>query len=245
MLRMKTQYDDLERLLELRQALSYMIVHDLRNPLAAIVSYSNLLLSCEQLGPLTPAQRRMLERSGRAAEFMLRMVNDLLDVAKVEAGHLHLDLAPCNLAEVAREVVELATPLAQAKAIELTLTSPLHVGVMADADKLQQVLQNLVSNALKFSPRSSPVRVTVELDAGQAILSVIDRGVGIPADEQGRLFQPFGKTSVRPTGGESSCGLGLAIARKIVEGHGARLEVHSQVGQGSTFRVIMAAQPPA
>lgn len=224
-----------------------MAAHDLRNPLGSIVGYLRLVLESEHLGPLSEKQRKMLEKSTTAADFMLRLLDDLLDVSKVESGRLHLQLGTLDLAHLALQVVDIMRHAGERKGIGLTYEGPPELLCVGDSDKLQQVLQNLVSNALKFSSGGTQVRVALERRDPEVTLAVIDQGPGIPLAEQAQLFEPFHRASVRPTGGEKSTGLGLAITRKIVEGHGGRIELESQPGHGSTFRVVLPSElvPPA
>lgn len=237
---------ELHQLNQEKNELLGIAAHDLRNPLAAISSYFQLLLETDFLGPLTERQRRVLEKSSGTADFMLRLLNNLLDVSKVESGRLNLQLGTLDLARLALQVVDLTRLAGQQKGIELTYEGPPELLVVGDCDKLQQVLQNLLSNAVKFSPGGTSVRLVLERTEREAVLAVVDQGPGIPLAEQDRLFEPFHRTSVKPTGGERSTGLGLAISRKIVEGHGGRIEVDSQPGRGSTFRIVLPSElvPP-
>jgi two-component system sensor histidine kinase/response regulator len=174
---------------------------------------------------LEVADRFILSSSG----FMLRLLENLLDVSQIEAGELRLDRRPTDLAAVVARNVDLNRVVAAAKQIEVRLR----------ADRMEQVLNNLVSNAVKFSRPGTAVEVRVERRAGEVVLSVADQGEGIPPDEVDRLFKRFSRTSVRATGGEKSTGLGLVIAKQVVDGHGGRIWVESVVGEGSTFSVAL------
>jgi signal transduction histidine kinase len=136
--------------------------------------------------------------------------------------------------------------LAAKKHIHLTFDAPdsLDLTLEADGPKLEQVLNNLIGNALKFSPPGAGVEVRLVRDGDRAVVSVRDQGPGIPAAEVGKLFRFFQKTSVRSTGGERSSGLGLAIARKIVEGHGGAIWVETEAGRGSTFSFALPLTAP-
>jgi len=238
---------ELHQLNQEKNELLGIAAHDLRNPLSAISGYFQLLLESDFLGPLTEKQRRVLEKSSGTADFMLRLLNDLLDVSKVNSGRLKLQLGTLDLAQLTLQVVDVMRVAAEGKSIDLTYEGPPKLLCVGDSDKLQQVLQNLISNALKFSHRDTRVRVVLERREREAVLSVVDQGQGIPEAEQARLFEPFHRASVRPTGGEKSTGLGLAITRKIVEGHGGRIELESAPGHGSTFRFVLPSElvPPA
>lgn len=238
---------DLALLNEQKNQLLGIAAHDLRNPLAAVSMFSGLLLS-ESPGPVTEKQRDILHRIRGASKFMGLLVNDLLDVAQIESGKLRLDLQTTDLNDLARDNVEVNRMFAEEKAIELRFDSsgePLMRRL--DRFKMEQVLNNLVGNAIKFSPRGTRISVRLRAEGDADLLEVADQGPGIPPDEINSLFQPFGRTSVTATGGERSTGLGLAIVRKIVEGHGGTVHVDSVVGQGSTFVVTLprTAAPPA
>ena len=230
---------ELSRLNEEKNQFLGMAAHDLRNPLGAVTTYSELLL--EEAGPtLTPEQVEFVTTIKSLSTFMLRLVNDLLDVSKIEAGKLDLELEDADLAALVQRNLKLNMSLAQRKAIRIVFaTGPEPVNVSVDPGKIEQVLTNLVTNAVKFSQPGTTVTVRLWPDNGEARLSVGDQGPGIPAAEVEKLFRPFQRTSVKSTGGESSTGLGLAIVRKIVEGHRGRIWVESTVGRGSTFHVAL------
>lgn len=216
-----------------------MAAHDLRNPLGVIMSYAKFLDRMAG-AKLDAKERQFVAQIGKSSQFMLRLLEDLLDVSQIESGRLNLAKAPTDLAALVKNNIELNRVLAGAKdiAIELALPEALPP-VDIDATKIEQVLNNLVSNALKYSHPGTRVRVSLEAAQGAAVLSVRDQGQGIPADELSKLFQAFSKTTVKSTAGEKSTGLGLAITRRIVEGHGGRIGVESRVGEGSTFSVSL------
>lgn len=230
------------RLVELdaqRSAVLGVVAHDLRNPIGVVLGYARLLRR-ERFGPCTEAQAGVLERMERSCDGMLGMVNDLLDAAAIEAGQVRLQPVPVDLKRWLPEVIEAERLLASAKqsTIELAVQGPLPAIVM-DPGRMGQVLSNLLSNAVKFSPGGAVVRVSARVREAAVEIAVADQGPGVPADELPRLFQPFGRTSVRPTAGEPSTGLGLAICRKIAEAHGGTVRVESTVGRGSTFIVSL------
>jgi signal transduction histidine kinase len=226
---------DLERLNEQKNRMLGMAAHDLRTPLGVIQSYSEFLAD-EAGEALNADQREFVAVIKATSEFMLRMVTDILDVATIEAGRLRLDRAPTDLAHLIRHNITLNRVLAARKGITVDLDPiPALPLIAVDAGKIEQVLNNLVSNAVKFSSRGSAVRVRLTESAGFVTVAVSDQGPGIPAEDLSKLFKPFGTASVRGTAGEQSTGLGLAIVRNIVEGHGGRIWLDSEVGRGSTF----------
>ncbi|MDQ3212803.1 MAG: ATP-binding protein [Acidobacteriota bacterium] len=209
--------------------------HDLRNPLGVVLSYSAFLES--EIGEtLTIQQREFLVSIREASEFMLRMVTDLLDVSAIEAGELRLERAPTDLAALVRRTVSRNSIFAVRKriAVEMALAPGLPP-LSIDAGKIEQVMNNLIGNAVKFSHQNT--RIDVSLNVGPAFVTVAvrDQGQGIPESDVPKLFKPFSRTSVRATGGEQSTGLGLAIVRNIIEGHGGQIRVESTVSKGSTF----------
>ncbi len=212
-----------------------MAAHDLRSPLGVILVYSEFL-EAEAGSVLSDEQREFVTIIKDTSEFMLRLVNDLLDVSTIEAGQLQLDRHPTDLAQLIRRNVTLNGVLAARKQITVELGRPPVLPPMSvDAGKIEQVLNNLISNAVKFSHAGTAVQVRVTATDDFATVAVQDQGQGIPAADLPKLFKPFGKTSVRGTAGEQTTGLGLAIVRRIVEGHGGRIWVDSEVGKGSTF----------
>lgn len=216
-----------------------MAAHDLRNPLAAVIGFSAFLERGSH-GPLTDHQRVFVERIKASSEFMLHLVNDLLDVTRIESGHLALDVKEVDLVVLIQGTVLLNRMLASEKGIEITMASdrPAQPAVV-DARRLEQVLNNLLTNAIKFSHSETTIAVALEVTDAHALVSVRDRGQGIPADELAKLFQPFGVTSVKGTRGEKSTGLGLLIAKKVVDAHEGRIWVESERGVGSTFFVSL------
>ncbi|MBN9689276.1 MAG: hypothetical protein J0M24_03475 [Verrucomicrobia bacterium] len=175
---------------------------------------------------------------------MLHLVSDLLDVSSIESGELKLNRQPADLVRLIEHNVTLNRVLASRKRIDLVFNAPPAAPVLTfDAGKIEQVLNNLISNALKFSHSGTRVIVRSEFTPQSVTVSVRDQGQGIPAADLARLFKPFSKASVRSTAGEPSTGLGLAIVRRIVESHGGRIWVESIVGQGSTFIFTLPVSP--
>jgi len=232
---MEAKNRELARLGELKNRFIGIAAHDLRTPLTAVIGYSEVLLDQGAGG----RDREMLKRIQRAGEFMLRLVNDLLDLSAIEAGSIRLDLAPTDLLALSRSSVELHATLAAPKriAVELLADGPLFARV--DEVKLEQVLSNLVGNAVKFSAPGTRVLVSLRRDGALARFAVEDQGPGIPAGELERMFEPFQTTSVKSTAGEKSTGLGLAIVKKIVTAHGGAIRAESEVGRGTTFHFAL------
>lgn len=226
---------ELAELNEQKNRLLGMAAHDMRNPLGAIRTYAEFL-EAEVADKLNDEQREFVTTIKEQSDFMLNLISDLLNVSAIEAGQLNLDRQPADLVRFIQRVVKLNDVLAAKKGIAVQFDAPTTPCELSfDASKIEQVLNNLISNALKFSHRGTNVRVRLVCDPLMVTLAVQDEGQGIPAKDLSKLFQPFSKTSVRTTDGEESTGLGLAIVRRIVEGHGGRIWVESEVGKGSTF----------
>ncbi len=226
---------ELEKVNEQKNRLLGMAAHDLRNPLGVIHAYAEFL-EAEASDVLTAEQREFVITIKDTSDFMLKMVTDLLNVSAIEAGLLELDRQPADLARLIQRSVTLNGVLASKKEIALDFDSLGTIPTLSfDAGKIEQVLNNLISNAIKFSHRGTRVRILLASTNQVVTVSVRDQGQGIPAEEFPKLFIPFSSLSVRPTAGEQSTGLGLAIVHRIVEGHGGRIWIESEVGKGSTF----------
>jgi len=211
--------------------------HDLRSPLGVILSYSEFLES-EAADVLDAEQRNFVAAIRTTSQFMLRLLDDLLDVSQIEAGQLNLDLQPTDLVALLRRNIGLNRVLAARKRIDLHFKPAAEtLPLVADAAKIEQVLNNLIGNAVKFSPPGAAVTVRLGMTGAVATIVVDDQGPGIPPADLPKLFKPFSRTSVRPTAGEKCTGLGLVIVRRIVAGHGGEVRVESEVGRGSRFIV--------
>jgi signal transduction histidine kinase len=185
-------------------------------------------LSPEELYPLLNDIREQ-------ARHMLTLLNDLLDVTQIEAGRLDLRLEPVSMDRFLADAVRAHVQMAAPKGTRVLLVSAPAGTAQADPRRLRQVLDNLVSNAVKYSPPGSTVRVTAERTRSGWRVNVQDEGPGITPEDRPLLFQHFARLSAQPTGGEKSTGLGLAITRRVVEAHGGQIGVDSQPGQGATF----------
>jgi len=209
--------------------------HELRTPLTSILGYLEAVLDGDA-GELQSDQRRFLGIIDRNARRLLRLVDDLLVVARADAGRLGLEPERIDLGQLALECAMGARPAAEERGIVLTVDAE-PVPVHGDRTRLCEVVDNLISNALKFTPRDGRVALRARSRRGQALLEVADTGMGIPVAEQGRLFERFYRTSAAQAAAIQGTGLGLAISKMIVEAHGGRVEVESRDGAGATFRV--------
>ena len=213
------------------------VSHELRTPLNAIIGLADLLL-LEGGDPLTERQRDYLRGVGQSGRHLLTMVNDILDLAKIEAGKHELDVAIVPTGEALLEAVSLLKPLAHHRGIELVAdVEPDTPAVRADPVRLRQILYNLISNAVKFTNRDGAVRVSARTDTRGVAIRVADTGVGIAPENMSRLFHEFIQLDLpsgeRPTG----TGLGLALTKRLVDMHGGTIDVTSRLGFGTTFTV--------
>ena len=213
--------------------------HELRTPLNAIGGYAQLL-ELGVHGAMSEPQLETVGRMQRAQQHLLRLINDVLDHARIESGHVEYALANVDVAELVASVMPLVEP--QMTAAGITAASFVDQGlqVRADRDKLQQILINLLTNAVKFTPSGGTVRIVAAGDADddRVLLSVADSGIGIPADKVERVFEPF--VQVDSGRKRQGTGLGLAISRDLARGMGGDLTARSELGRGSTFTIALA-----
>lgn len=227
--------DELERLNALKDDFLGMAAHDLRNPLGVISLWTESLLA-EALGEMSDEQKKAGEVILKHTDAMLALINDLLDIAAIESGKVTLDWKTGPVEAVVKEIAESNQILAEKKGIVLTYEAADAIPqVRFDPRRIEEVLRNLVSNAIKFTPQKGAIRVKVSCDGKFVRVEVADTGCGIPPQEKQKLFQKFQKLSTKPTAGERGTGLGLAIVKKLVELHGGEVGVDSEVGKGSTF----------
>ncbi len=213
-----------------------MVAHDLRNPLATVRGLAEFLRDDGKDGKLTTDQIDLVENIYSVSQSMLEMVNELLDLSVIESGELKIHPKPVSLTEVLERSVTLNNINAAKKGSHINLKSvDLPAQLNVDGPKIKQVIDNLITNAIKFSPPNSSVSVEASQTAADCTVAVLDNGPGIPEDEMHKLFKDFSQTSVAPTAGEKSTGLGLAICRKIIEAHGGTIRANNRPGGGCTF----------
>ena len=216
-----------------------MAAHDLRNPLASIRGLAEFLRD-GVVGPLAPDQLDLINTIHTASQSMLRMVNELLDVATIESGELKVLPANHNFCELIEKCVYLANIDAAKKNTHIDFVRPPNAPTAwIDAAKMQQVVDNLLNNAVKYSPPGSKITAEYRWNTSEFSFGVKDQGPGIPEGERDKLFKDFGRLSVQPTGGEKSTGLGLAICRKIVDAHHGTIVAENLAAGGCEFRVTL------
>ncbi|HEX2676575.1 MAG TPA: ATP-binding protein, partial [Polyangiales bacterium] len=211
--------------------------HELRTPLNAIGGYAQLL-ELGIRGPVTDQQRRDLERIQRSQTYLLSLINDVLNFAKIESGHLTVDLEDVLVNDLLNGTSDFVRPQLRERGLAFTtrLCEPT-VRVRADREKVQQILLNLLSNALKFTLSGGEITLSCTMRDGAAVVSVRDTGRGIAAEKLGSIFEPFVQVDRRFKREQEGIGLGLAISRELARAMGGDLTVESAEGAGSTFEL--------
>jgi signal transduction histidine kinase/CheY-like chemotaxis protein len=238
--RLAATNDALQRASEAKSDFLASMSHELRTPLATVIGFSSLMRDEPGDGESVTVPREWVEHVHSSGEHLLGLINDVLDLSKVEAGRLELDLHRFNLGLAVSELVGGMRPLADRKGVALHAD----VGFLeltADRGRLRQVLYNLVSNAIKFTPSGGRVEISASRDGPEVRLVVADTGIGIAPDDHERVFREFqqvGDAEARQEG----TGLGLALTRRLVEAHRGRIELDSAPGQGSRFTVVLPAE---
>ena len=240
---LKENYEQLRRLEELRDNLVHMIVHDLRSPLTGISGFLDLALALEK-ETLTEDGLEYLQTAKRSTKAVIDMVSAVLDVSKIEAGEMKLHLAECDLVRMAADLMSGMQSLKEEREMILD-APPAPVTVVADGDLLLRVIQNLLGNALKFTPSDGWIRLGIEPDENRVCVRVRDNGPGIPAEYRERIFEKFGQVEARANGQKHSTGLGLTFCKLAVEAHGGSIGVESEIGKGSTFWFMLPKDGPA
>ncbi|MFA7287518.1 MAG: HAMP domain-containing sensor histidine kinase [Melioribacteraceae bacterium] len=229
---------ELAELNNLKNQFLGMAAHDLRNPLGIIFSYSEFLE--EEKDDFTPEQFQFIKHINSLSLHMLNLVTDILDVTAIESGMVTLNYVELDILSLVSSIVMLNKAISDKKLINLRFHSDeKSILISVDKDKIDQVVTNLITNAVKYSNSNTEVLVEVIKNTTEIIISVKDQGQGIEKNELNLLFKPFQKTSTKSTGGEKSTGLGLFIAKKIIEAHRGNIKVESDFGKGSTFTISL------
>jgi len=216
--------------------------HDLRNPLAALRGFIDVV-DHGLIGDLDLRAQRLLRCMSRSIDYMTRLVDGLVDFSAIESGHLSIDLQPIDLGLLVEESIAIQRLAAGRKAVTLVVDCPADLGLVnVDPAKFEQVVHNLVGNAVRYSPEGGDVRVAVSRIGDHVVLSVDDDGPGIADDQRHTVFMPFVRGEQAPREGSHSdkgVGLGLAIVKRIIEGHGGTIRVDSAPGTGTRFTVAV------
>ena len=239
--------DQNERLLELDRLKDEFVAtasHELRTPLTSISGYLDMSLDPAE-GPLSPTREAQLRIVQRNADRLTILVDQLLFLARADSHPLELDRQRVDLDGLLNEAAESARPAAQGKKISFQIETEQAAWVLADRPQLVRVVENLVANAVKFTPEGGSVQLTAYREGDTAVLEVTDTGVGIPEAEQADLFKRFFRGTDAIEKASAGSGLGLAISQVIAEAHGSTIEVESSPGAGSTFRLALPLAPAA
>jgi signal transduction histidine kinase len=216
--------------------------HELRTPLSSIRALTQLLLD-RMDGPLTPEQERQVAFIASAAGDLSELVNDLLDLAKIEAGKVEVTMAPIGIGEMFSALKGMLRPLTRHSTVELVFVEPAPTTLVSDEGKVTQILRNFISNALKFTEQGKVVVELVDEAEGRITLAVTDSGIGISPENQQLIFEEFSQIEHPLQRRAKGTGLGLPLCRKLATLLGGEVEVHSAEGQGSTFYLRLPAVP--
>ncbi len=216
--------------------------HELRTPLNSIIGFSDLLDE-QTAGPLTQKQERFVAHIKQSSRHLLALIDDILDLSKIEAGRLELKYEHFPMSIATAEVLSTVRPLAAAKRIELDVELSEDLTLFADRVRLKQVLYNLLTNAIKFTPPEGRVHLVAKSNESLLCVSVVDTGIGIPKAEQESIFEAFHQLPAPTQGVREGTGLGLSITKLLVEQHGGEIWVESEPGKGSRFDFIIPMLP--
>ncbi|RKU38666.1 hypothetical protein C6496_05430 [Candidatus Poribacteria bacterium] len=236
-------FDDITREKEIDQMKSdfiSLVSHELRTPLTSIIGFVSFILD-GKAGAINDRQRNSLARVQRQSKRLAALINDLLDISRIESGRIQMDRAPISLLEIVRQRIEEIRPQADEKSIQMSLTAPESVPqILGDEARIGQVFTNLIGNAIKFTPDNGEVNVKVEADGNLLHVEVIDTGPGIPAEERQKIFDKFYQLSDISTRQQGGSGLGLSISKSIIEAHGGKLWIDDgNQGKGSNFQFVL------
>jgi two-component system, sensor histidine kinase and response regulator len=241
--RLQEKYAELGELERLQDSLTQMVVHDLRLPLTSLLTG---LQSMELLGELNPAQRECYFLAMAGGQTLLEMINQLLDISKMEAGMLPLEYQELSISAVVAAALQQVRPLVEEKGLDLTVETPSELPpLVADEGMLRRSLVNLLGNAIKFTPGGGMIQISVRPwnEEETVCFSVADTGAGIPREAFGQIFEKFSQVHSHQIGRHRSTGLGLTFCKLVVEAHGGRIWVESELGKGSTFSFLLPLHP--
>lgn len=243
---LETRNQEVERANHMKSEFLSGMSHELRTPLHTIIGFAELLGE-EIEGSLNEKQRRFIQHIHRDSQHLLALINDVLDLSKIESGRLELQRDVVLLAEALEETVSSLRPRAAVKSIKIETAVPNGLEIFADRLRFKQILYNLLSNAVKFTPEGGRVWVHVKAEDGFAVVEVGDTGIGIPAAQHESVFDKFYQVGQRQAGGMEGTGLGLAITRRLVQEHGGAIQLESEAGKGSkfTFTIPVATEASA
>ncbi len=226
--------EEVERANRLKSEFLANMSHELRTPLHTVIGFAELLGE-EVKGPLNPDQKRFISHIYKDAQHLLNLINEVLDLSRIEAGKLVLNLEYVNMAELLEETVSSFRPQSELKSLQINTTTPANPYAFADPVRMRQIIRNLLGNAVKFTPAGGRIDVGLEVLQTALQISVADTGLGIPHEEQDAIFDNFHQVIGPDSAFREGTGLGLPITRRLVEAHGGRIRVESEPGKGSRF----------
>jgi signal transduction histidine kinase len=240
--RLSSQWLRLQRANGFKNEILGTVAHDLKNPLGVILGRTEMLTELISAGSSKESVTAQVEHIRDAAKHLTLMVDHLISDAMADAFDITIRREPIDIAGLVSEVAGANQPLATNKQQTITVSAPPNYVTMCDADRMREAIDNLVSNAIKYSPIGGTIAVAVSNERNNTVIRIADQGAGLSPEDLGRLFGRFQRLSAKPTAGESSTGLGLSIVKRIIDMHGGQVTADSAgPGQGSTFTVILPA----
>ncbi len=233
---------EVERANRLKSEFLASMSHELRTPLHTIIGFTELLAE-ELEGPLNDRQKRFVKHVHQDSHHLLALINDILDLSKIEAGRMELRLESFDAAGVLQDVLAGIRTLADAKQIRIDNRVAGQIGIVADRVRFREILNNLLSNAVKFTPEGGDIWVEAGFEDDMALFAVSDSGIGIAPEDQDAIFETFRQVGSTTRGVREGTGLGLAIVRRLVEMHGGSIRVESEIDKGSRFQFTMPSSP--
>lgn len=233
--KLRQSNNQLQRLDAAKDEFVSMASHQLRTPLTSVKGYISMVLEGD-VGRISKEQRLLLEEAFTSSERMVHLIGDFLNVSRLQTGKFIIDTHPVDLAKVAKQEVDSIRQIASTHGVAVTFKSPSRFPELyIDENKIRQVIMNFMDNAIYYSPESQEIKVALSIEEGDAVLRVIDKGMGVPADVQKKLFTKFFRAENARRQRPDGTGIGLYLARKVIDGHGGSLVFESKEGKGSTF----------
>jgi signal transduction histidine kinase len=233
---------ELLELNELKNKFMRIAAHDLRGPISGVIGMTDILMK-ELDDASNDAQIKRLRLMKTTLNQMLNLLNELLDISIIESGRLELDIVKCDIRRLLIDRIRINMVIADKKNISLHADLGKTGAVYIDPKRIIQVFDNLMGNAIKFSPPDTSISIILQQDGDRVTVSVRDQGPGLSEEDQSRLFREFERLSSKPTAGETSTGLGLSICKKIIDAHDGTIVVESRPGEGATFRFSLPMKP--
>jgi signal transduction histidine kinase len=238
--RLSAQWLRLQRANGFKNEILGTVAHDLKNPLGVILGRTEMLTELIGAGSSKESITAQVEHIRDATKRLTSMVDHLISDAMADAFDISIRREPIDVAALVTEVAEANKPLAVNKQQAITVSAPADHVTMCDSDRMREAIDNLISNAIKYSPIGGKIALLVSHDDGKTLIRVTDEGAGLSPEDLGRLFGRFQRLSAKPTAGESSTGLGLSIVKRIIDMHGGTVTADSAgPGQGATFTIML------